>query len=167
MIYHISRFGSIDRQKAPVILRLYFWRYIWQAFSRRLSFHSSTLCFPGTQPTAWRSPCPWRWQRTTRTSATTPRCGSLRRRSWAKAKRSRARELRILSSQERSHRLFGIRYLTFSNLLKQGLDQHSREECKWMWILHRGLKWSFKQVSICHHRSVCSDYFALCSVENM
>lgn len=33
--------GSIDRQKAPVIFRLYF--YIWPGFSRRLSFHSSTL----------------------------------------------------------------------------------------------------------------------------
>lgn len=90
------------------------------------------VCFAGTQPTAWRSPCPWQWQRMTRTSATTPRCGSLRRRSWAKAKRSRARELRIFSSQERSQRLFGIRYLTILNLLKSGHDQHAREERKWM-----------------------------------
>lgn len=142
------------------------------------------ICFTGTQPTAWRSPCPWRWQRTTRTSATTPRCGSLRRLNWAKAKRSRARELRILSSQERSRRLFGIRYLTILNLLKSGLDQHSREECKWMQSLHGDLKWSFKQDTLmvimttrgsialnvrdstCHHR-VCSDYFAPCSVANM
>lgn len=76
------------------------------------------VCFAGTQPTAWRSPCPWQWQRMTRTSATTPTCGSLRRRSWAKAKRSHARELRIFSSQEQNRRLFGIRYLTIL-------------ECKW------------------------------------
>lgn len=46
MIYHTKHgyFCSTDRQKALVMFQLYFWHFIWQAFSRRLSFHSSTLC---------------------------------------------------------------------------------------------------------------------------
>lgn len=63
----------------------------------------------GTPHTAWRFPCPLPWRRMTQTSATTPRWGSLRKPSWAKAKTLPARALRIISSREWSLRLCGTR----------------------------------------------------------